>query len=347
MKRLWLVRLGKNGEFEQMALDKGILRIGFGIDTDVSTLKNREGLLRLMENIFPSAKPAKQRNFTSQVNQFVNIAAEGDLVVSPMKTTSTIAIGRFSGPYTPGPKGEVTRPVKWLRADVKRDAFKQDLLYSFGAIMTVCEISRNDALKRVEQVIETGSDPGDGSKPYGNLPQKSVDETDEASDQLVNLDQIALDQIEKRIASVFSGHDFTELVGAILRAQGYRTRVSPPGADQGVDIVAGSGPLGLESPRIVVQVKSGNITVDQPTLQGLIGSVQDTQADHGLIVSWNGYTKAVRRRVNDLFFRVRLWGRQELIDNLLATYSELPEEITAELPLRRTWTLVPDDESND
>ena len=347
MKRLWLVRLGKNGEFEQVALDKGILRIGFGIDTDISTLKDREDLLQLMKKIFPDARLAKHRNFASQVNQFVNIAAEGDLVVSPMKTTSAIAIGHFSGPYAPGPKGEVTRPVKWLQVDVKRDAFKQDLLYSFGAIMTVCEISRNDALKRVEQVVETGSDPGDGSKPKSKLIQKPVDETDEASDQLVNLDQIARDQIEKRIASVFSGHSFTELVAAILRAQGYRTRVSPPGADQGVDIVAGSGPLGLESPRIVVQVKSGNFTVDQPTLQGLIGSVQDTQADHGLIVSWNGYTKAVWRRVNDLFFRVRLWGRQELMDNLLAAYSELPEEITAELPLRRTWTLVPDDQSSD
>ena len=241
MKRLWLVRLGRNGEFEQVALDKGILRIGFGIDTDISILKNREDLLELMKKIFPDARLAKHRNFASQVNQFVNIAAEGDLVVSPMKTTSTIAIGHFSGPYSPGPKGEVTRPVKWLQVDVKRDAFKQDLLYSFGAIMTVCEISRNDALKRVEQVIKTGIDPGDGSKPNGKLKQKPVDETDEASDQLVNLDQIARDQIEKRIASVFSGHDFTELVAAILRAQGYRTRVSPPGADQGVDIVAGNG----------------------------------------------------------------------------------------------------------
>ena len=347
MKRLWLVRLGRNGEFEQFALDKGILRIGFGIDRDISKLKNREGLLRLMKEIFPGAKPAKHRNFASQVNQFANIAADGDLVVSPMKTTSAIGIGHFSGPYAPGPKGEVTRPVKWLQVDVKRDAFKQDLLYSFGAIQTVCEISRNDALRRVEHVLGTGKDPGDGSKPNGKLLAKSEDETDEASDQLVNLDQIARDQIEKRIASLFSGHDFTQLVAAILRAQGYRTRVSPPGADQGVDIVAGSGPLGLESPRIVVQVKSGDVTVDQPTLQGLIGSVQDTQADHGLIVSWNGYTKAVRRRVNDLYFRVRLWGREELTDNLLATYGELPEEITAELPLRRTWTLVPDDPSSD
>ena len=48
MKRLWLVRLGRNGEFEQVALDKGILRIGFGIDTDISELKNREDLLSLI-----------------------------------------------------------------------------------------------------------------------------------------------------------------------------------------------------------------------------------------------------------------------------------------------------------
>ena len=162
MRRLWLVRLGKNGEFERLALDKGLLRIGFGVESEISNLKDRDGLLRLMESIFPDAKSGKQRNFASQVNQFVNVAAGGDLIVSPMKTTSTIAIGRFSGPYAPGPKGEVTRPVEWLRVDIKRDAFKQDLLYSFGAIMTVCEISRNDALSRVEQVLKTGIDPGDG-----------------------------------------------------------------------------------------------------------------------------------------------------------------------------------------
>ena len=83
--------------------------------------------------------------------------------------------------------------------------------------------------------------------------------------------------------------------------------------------------------------------MDQPTLQGLIGSTQDTQSDHGLIVSWGGYTNAVRRRINELYFRVRLWGRDELVDNLLAHYDRLPEDIRAELPLKRTWTLVLED----
>ena len=63
------------------------------------------------------------------------------------------------------------------------------------------------------------------------------------------------------------------------------------------------------------------------------------------MVSWGGFTNAVRRRTNELFFRVRLWGREELVDNLFATYDRLPEDIRAELPLRRTWTLVLDDDS--
>ena len=94
----------------------------------------------------------------------------------------------------------------------------------------------------------------------------------------------------------------------------------------------------------MVQVKSGSFAVDQPTLQGLIGSIQDTHADHGLIVSWGGYTNAVRRRANELYFRVRLWGRAELVANLFRAYDRLPEDIRAELPLRRTWTLVLEDE---
>lgn len=343
--RLWLVRLGKHGEREAKALEENVLSIGFGISHDISHLKDRDALIEEMARLFPEDKANRHRNFAAQLNQFVNVAQVGDLFVTPFKTNSTIAIGRIAGPYKPGPGGEVQRPVEWLKTDLPRDTFRQDLLDSFGAFMTVCEISRNNALERVKAVLATGKDPGDRSTP--ELAGKAVvdrgQETEEASDQPIDLTRIARDQIEKRIASDFVGHDFTNLVSAILQAQGYQTRVSPPGADSGVDIVAWSGPLGLESPRIVVQVKSGSMTVDQPTLQGLIGSTQDTQADHGLIVSWNGYTNAVRRRVNELYFRVRHWGRDELVDNLLANYDRLSEDIRAELPLKKTWTLVLED----
>jgi restriction system protein len=349
--RLWLVRLGRNGEAERPAQDDGILSIDFGIREDISGCKDRDALLKVLSRVHPDAKPNTLKNYAAQINQFINIAEIGDLVVSPMKTTSTIWIGRLSGPYSADPEGRVTRSVEWLKTDLPRDNFKQDLLYSLGAFMTVCEISRNNALSRVEDVLRTERDPGDGltvglvrGRPVAGNAAPDNNETQEASDQPVNLDLAARVQIERRIASVFTGHDFTRLVAAVLNAQGYRTRVTPPGPDRGIDIVAGSGPLGLESPRIAVQVKSGSYVVEQPDLQGLIGSVQDTQADHGLIVSWGGFTAPVRRRLNELYFRVRLWSRDDFIDNLLSVYEALPEDIRAELPLRRVWTLVLDDD---
>lgn len=347
MSRLWMIRLGRNGEFETRALDEGVLTVGFNIAHDIGHLTTREQLIAEMARLFPDDKPNRHKNFAAQVNQFINVAETGDLVVSPIKTTATIAIGRLSGPYRSGPGGEAIRPVEWLKTDLPRDTFRQDLLYSFGAFMTVCEVRRNDALNRVKAVLETGRDPGDGLRPEGVKPAPADDSAngDEASfEQSVSLDQIARDQIRRRIASTFAGHDFTRLIAAILTAQGYRTRQSPAGPDGGIDITAGSGPLGLESPRIVVQVKSGSYTVEQPDLQSLIGTVQDTQADHGLMVSWGGFKAPVRRRINELYFRVRFWGQEEVIDNLLSVYDGLPEDIRADLPLRRTWTLVIEDE---
>ncbi len=346
MRRLWLVRLGRNGEYEGDALERSLLSLGFDMTVDLREAKDRDAVLNIMKQIFPDAKPGTQTNFAAQVNQFVNTMAVGDIVVSPLKSLSKIGIGEVSGPYQQLENGHPARPVKWLTTAIPRDTFKQDLLYSFGAIMTVCEIKRNDALNRVLAVATTGKDPGDGLTP--DLPNKGQPiEVGEELERVINLDEIARDQIERRISSVFTGHDFTELIAAILRAQGYEAHVSPPGPDSGIDIVAGRGALGFEPPRLVVQVKSGDINVDQPTLQSLIGCVQDAHADQGLLVSWSGFKPTVRKRTNDLYFRIRFWGRDDVIAALLSVYDRLPEEIRAELPLRRTWTLVPEDQGTN
>jgi len=174
------------------------------------------------------------------------------------------------------------RCVEWLQTDLPRDSVKQDLLYSLGASQTVCEISRNDAARRFEALALNGRDPGPAHSP--TVPAQDI-QNEEVSEANVDVAISARDQIERHIAANFTGHTFTQLIAAILRAHGYQTRVSPPGADKGVDIVASQGALGFDSPRLVVQVKSGDIVADQPTLQSLLGCVSDTNAEHGLLVS--------------------------------------------------------------
>jgi len=301
-------------------------------------------VLKLVEQALPDAKHTSQLNFAAQLNQFSNTIQQGNLAVVPLKTLDKVAIGEVAGPCTPTAEGHPMRSVRWLKPDIPRDVFRQDLLYSFGALMTVCEISRNDALQRVEAILETGKDPGYEGGIAAPPRTPASPETPTAEEAEVDLDEIARDQIERRVASAFTGHNFTRLVAKILEAQGYVVSVSPPGPDQGIDIVAGRGGLGFEAPRLVVQVKSGSVTADQPTLQALIGAVQDTHTDQGLLVCWGGFTKPVEQRRNELFFRIRLWGRMDVLNALFAVYDRLPEEFRAELPLKRTWMLVPEDE---
>lgn len=340
MARLWLVRLGKHGEQEAHALAQSELVLGFKVG-DLSAAKDRDAVLELIAKAFPDKKAKTQLNFAAQLNQFCNVMQVGDLVVVPLKTAPQIAVGKVTGPYS-NSSGRPARPIQWLKPDLPRAVFRQDLLYSFGAFMTVCEVRRNDALRRVEAILKSGHDPG-----YEGEVEMPGSSATDASDQIADLAVFGRDQIERFIASSFVGHDLTRLIGEILKAQGYLVNVSPPGPDKGIDIVAGRGPLGFEAPRLVVQVKSGNITVDQPTLQALIGAVQDTHAEYGLMVCWGGFKNTVDTRKNDLFFRIRLWGRAEIIDALLQVYERLPEELRAELPLRQVWTLVPSQEDEE
>lgn len=131
----------------------------------------------------------------------------------------------------------------------------------------------------------------------------------------------------KYIRQRFTGHEFAFLIDALLRAQGYTTHLSSPGPDGGVDILAAPGALGFGSPRRCVKVKSGNIKVDRPTHDQLIGVMQKVGADHGLLVAWGGFKDTVDKERTSQFFRVRLWDADDEVNELLAHYDRLPEDV--------------------
>jgi restriction system protein len=163
--------------------------------------------------------------------------------------------------------------------------------------------------------------------------------TDEAA-KSANLEELANDQIDKLIAARFKGHALTTLVEAILKAQGYTTYRSPEGADGGADILAGTGPLGFGAPRLCVEVKSEAAPIDRPTVDKLLGAVSKFSASEGLFVSWSGFRPNVHKELATSFFKVRLWSRKELLEQLFAHYDELDEDLRAELPLKRIWTVA-------
>ncbi|WP_374660091.1 restriction endonuclease [Phenylobacterium sp.] len=342
MTRLWIVRAGRHGERELDAITQGRLLPGFNELGDLSGLKDRDAISGALAAADPQGGKNTQRNFAAQLNQFVNTIAVGDLVVLPRKVTSGVAIGRVTGPYAYQSGGVCphTRAVDWLNEAVPREAFAQDLRHSFGAFMTICEVKRNEALARVEAVIKTGKDPGPLLGKQGVVSVKAPVEDAEAEDVELDVEDIARQQIIALIKSAFAGHDLANLVAEILRIEGYVTKVSPPGPDGGVDILAAGGRLGLGEDRICVQVKSGDAPANQEVVLKLMGSVQAAKARTGLLVSIAGVNGAAQKLIDNEFFSVRLWQMPELLTALFASYSQLSDETRAEIPLKQIWAPV-------
>ncbi len=271
--KVFLARAGKYGENEEIALENGIAILGFQDVPSLEGAKDYDAVLKIVKEAFPEEKPRAIGNFAGQLWAFAVAMEEGDIVVLPRKTTSHISLGVVKGPYVYrkiGSEYRHTRTVEWKRTDVPRTAFEQDLLYSFGAFMTVCNISRNDAAKRVMAVLEGKVDPGPSLSIPTAAPGAAPPE-ESAGDAVPDLGQLAHDQIVANIQARFMGHAMAGLVEAVLRADGWSTRVSPPGADGGVDILAGRGSLGMDAPRLCVQVKSQTTPADVTvyrTLQG-------------------------------------------------------------------------------
>ena len=343
MTRMWIVRAGRQGERELAAIAQGRLLPGFLEVGDLRLYGDRDCILKHLESVLPNEGKNRLKNFAAQLNQFAHTIKVGDLVVLPRKVTDGVAIGEVTGDYSYSATDPYkhSRQVKWLKEAVPRSAFKQDLRHSFGAFMTICEIQRNDALKRVQTVIHNGLDPGALVGKQGTVSAKQSDESEDAQDSEYDIEDIANQQIVSLIKSEFAGHALADLVAEIFRIEGYTTKVSPPGADGGVDILAAGGVLGLGEDRVCVQVKSGDGAANHDVVLRLIGSVSNSQARTGLLVSIGGVNSAAQKELDNNFFKLRLWQMPDLLKALFKTYDDLSDETRKKLPLKMIWAPIP------
>lgn len=342
---LWLVRAGRYGEHEPKFIDDKRIYLTWDELTanDMTGILDYDGIKKRILDTYPDESSHKLGNWSGQVWAFLYRMQVGDWVVMPRKSKPTIAIGEVKSAcwFDAAASNDYRhyREIKWLNTDIPRSAFDQDLLYSFGAFLTVCEIRRNDAEKRVRDMAKNAW--------HSTLPTPTVKpgNTEVAAEEnAVDLEQLARDSIAKIIIRKFKGHGMARLVEAVLKAQGFTTFLSPEGADKGIDILAAGGAFGFNAPKICVQVKSGDSPADRPEFTQLIGAMQSVQADHGLFVSWSDFKPTVYKEVPVQFFKVRLWNQNDLIGQLLDNYDKLDQDIRAELPLKRIWTIATPEE---
>jgi restriction system protein len=337
---LWVVRAGRHGEQEETAVKESLVCHGWNELPDYSYCQTKDELRALYKSTYPDETEKHAAAGLGQVWRFAREIQKGDVVALPLKTSSAFAFGRVTGEYQykkVAPNVMHIRKVEWIKS-VARSAFPEQILFSMNSALTVFKVWRNDAESRVNKILSLSAVALEGVT-------EAVEEDPEAlGDEVrVDLEETARDAILKFIQAKYKGHDLARLVDAILAAQGYKTKMSPPGPDGGVDILAGSGLLGFDQPRLCVQVKSGDGAEGQKTFNELRGVMSKFTSEQGLLVSWGGFTKPLTTDARNDFFKVRLWDQGDVVDAALQNYDRLGDEIKAELPLKKIWVLVNDE----
>lgn len=328
MPNCWMVRAERKSQYLEDFLEKNVVTIGCAKAGDITGLTEKSVILERIESAFPDWKPGKREVWANQLYKFVNVLAIGDKVLSYDTQARKYHIGTITGQCQHSPeivgRHASYRSVKW-QGSVPRDILSTPTKNSLGAISSlfrVPDVAANEILAALK----------------GEPQQQSeVVENDEESEEqiLENLEERALEFTKDRINRL-GWEEMQELVAGILRAMGYKTRVSPSGPDRGKDIIASPDGFGFENPRIVVEVKHRvSSAMGAQEIRSFLGGRHND--DKGLYVSTGGFTKDAYYEAERASIPLTLMNLDDLVWALLENYEDLDVETKQLIPLKRVF----------
>lgn len=170
---------------------------------------------------------------------------------------------------------------------------------------------------------------------------KSSESTEQPS-QIANIELLEAEAADGIINYINqkNPYEFQELVAALLRAMGYFTDfIAERGKDGGIDIIAYQDVLGIQRPRIKVQVKhypKNPISVDTVrSLKGLLNSGEEV----GLFVTSGSFTSESKKFAREANVHIKLIDGNELIELWQENYNKLSDDDKYNLPLKAIYFL--------
>jgi predicted Mrr-cat superfamily restriction endonuclease len=85
-------------------------------------------------------------------------------------------------------------------------------------------------------------------------------------------------------------------------------------------------------------------TIDQDLLYSFGDNAEHACRSGSACVLGRGFKSSIAKEVPRQFFKVRMWDQTDLITEIFDHYNELDEDVRAELPLKRIWTIAADEE---
>lgn len=328
----WMVRAGRNGVLFDEFVENNIATIGWN---ELNGVRERETLNELRERVtetWPSWHPNKIIMAAGQLFRFARKICPGDTVVTYDPSSRRYRLGTAKGNYRFDPDfnhedGGNIIDVQW-NEEVPRDDLLPRTKNSLGAISTLFKVPEHAAsdLQRVAKGESTTEE---------TIEEIGIEDTEELELTLKAVSARAGDLIADQLSQL-SWEDMQDLVAGLLRGLGYKTQVSPKGADRGRDILASPDGFGFQDPRIIVEVKHRRDTkMGAPEIRAFLGGRQD--GDKCLYVSTGGFTNEARYEADRARYPLKLMSLDDIAEALQENYEALDAHTKALVPLTRVY----------
>ena len=332
---MWKVTAGRGNAYVDDFLEEEVVAIGWPELGPIEPGATRDQIAAQYAECEPQKTKQQIVSGASQVYRFLNEMQEGDDVLTYDADKRRYYLGAIvSAPQWQ--EGLVeglprVRTVAWSH-QVSRDRLSVSARNTLGAIMALFSIREEVAAEIRNKAV-----------PLGEEEPPVSEEVEEAEDEAV--EELSAEFVEKAGAFIedhiatLDWEEMQQFVAGILRAMGYRTTVSNPGPDRGYDVFASPDGLGLEEPRIFVEVKHRKgTTIGSQDVRSFLGG--RSTGDRCLYVSTGGFTKEARYEADRSNVPLNLLTLQDLRRLLADHYDRLDEETKALVPLKRIYVLA-------
>ena len=325
-KSMWMVRSASGGRLADEFKDRGVVAIGWSDIGDLNQYKNKEAVLEAIRKQWPDWSQGRNMASASQLQRFKEKLQKGDRVITYDSSRRIYHVGTIDGAYAYNPDAVETfpntYPVSW-EGEIDRDNLSVSTRNSLGSTLTLFKLPET-AADEIEKVL------------IGQVAPSLNEEGDEEDEEtlLERYKSEAFEIIKDRVNRL-DWDQMQELVAALLRAMGYKTQVSKPGPDRGVDIMASPDGFGFESPRIIVEVKHRGQSMGSQQLRSFIGGRH--KDDKGLYVSTSGFTKDARYEADRANIPIMLMDIDALVNGILRHYESMDMDGRNLLPLKKIF----------
>lgn len=324
-----MIRAGRGGVYASDWLEHGVIGIGWDFDGADIAAMNREQIRAAYGLSHPGDSKGKVAAGVGQVYRFAHDMTTDSTVVMYDPESRLYHLGVITGPCVAVCDMDgvtYTRDVKWGET-APRDVLSPSSKNSLGGIQTIFAVSD-------EVMADLTNAARDKSVVASNDP--AIDDNDATNDEetLAATYDNGIELIKDRVNQL-DWEDMERLLAGLLKAMGYCARVMPKGPDGGRDVVASPDALGLESPRIVAEVKHRKGAMGAPAVRAFIGGLR--AGDRGLYVSTGGFTKEARYEADRANIPVRLLDLDAFVRHYVEIYDKTDDDTRSILPLTRIW----------